>query len=324
MRSAPPKNRRKAIDHLPGHLPPRMRVLYVTTPQRTGSWLAEAFATDSASDVVLEEALGLAEGVGRLREEVYDAVLVGHDHEQLDALELLAALRAGGSTEPLVVLGAESEQEMAALVYEAGGDAYVCVHTTTTRTLIWTVARAIERHQLLRENSRLAASEEQRLQKDRDEAQRLLDQQRELVRELDGDASKQDDPDEVAGEDEPAVARCPLPAPLVGLYRDLLRTYVIMGSGTLAGEMEKLASLLATAGISARRTLDLHLVVLEELIRGLGNRSTRHVIARANLLVLEVMVHLAEGYRARYQARVSPPRQLKLPGFDREPPEFVT
>jgi len=309
MRSAAPKNRRKALDHMPGHLPPRMRVLYVTTPARTGSWLAEAFATDSASDVVLEESQGLTDGVARLREEVYDAVLIGHDHEQLDSLELLAALRAGGATEPLVVLGAESEQEMAALVYEAGGDAYVCVHTTTTRTLIWTVARAIERHQLLRENSRLTASEEQRLQKDRDEATRLLDQQRELIRDLDNEATG---PEEFA-----------LPLQLVGLYRDLLRTYVIMGSGTLTNEMSKLASLLASAGISAHRTLDLHLVVLEELIRGLGNRSTRHVIARANLLVLEVMVHLAEGYRERYQTRVSPPRQLKLPGFDREPPEFV-
>ena len=29
-------------------MPPRMRVLYVTTQQRTGGWLAEAFAADSA------------------------------------------------------------------------------------------------------------------------------------------------------------------------------------------------------------------------------------------------------------------------------------
>lgn len=308
MRTAATKNRRSlAVTHQ-GNLPPTMRVLYVTTPQRTGGWLAEAFATDSASDVILEESLGLADGVARLREEVYDAVLLSHDHEHLDALDLIEALRAGGSTEPIVVLGAESEQEMSALVYEAGGDAYVCVNTTTTRTLIWKVARAIERHHLIRENRRLSNSEEHRLQKEKDEADQLLAQQRALV----------DDLEAVHG----ANARSsvgdfpPLPPKLVRLYHDLLRTYVIMGAGNLSGEMATLADLLATAGISARQTLALHLTVVEDLVRGLGNRSTRHVMVRADLLALEIMVHLAEGYHARYEQRTDPPRQLLLPGFE--------
>jgi len=56
--------------------------------------------------------------------------------------------------------------------------------------------------------------------------------------------------------------------------------------------------------------------VLEELIRGLRNRSARHVMHRADLLGLGVMVHLAEGYRHRFVDRVRPPRQLDLPGFE--------
>ena len=36
-----------------GSLPPRMRALYITTRERTGGWLAEAFAADSASTVLL-------------------------------------------------------------------------------------------------------------------------------------------------------------------------------------------------------------------------------------------------------------------------------
>ncbi len=52
-----------------------------------------------------------------------------------------------------------------------------------------------------------------------------------------------------------------------------------------------------------------------ELIRGLGTRSARHVVTRADLLALEVMVHLCEGYRERYQQRCQPPRQLMLPGL---------
>jgi hypothetical protein len=95
----------------------------------------------------------------------------------------------------------------------------------------------------------------------------------------------------------------------------MLRAYVVMGAGNLADEMTTLASLLADAGVSARRTMQLHVHVLEELVGALGNRSARHVMNRADLLVLEVMAHLADGYRLRYHDRCHPPRQRTLPGF---------
>jgi hypothetical protein len=62
--------------------------------------------------------------------------------------------------------------------------------------------------------------------------------------------------------------------------------------------------------------MQLHLHVLEELVLGLGARSTRHVMTRADLLALEIMIHLAENYRQRYQQRAHPPAQRMLPGFD--------
>jgi hypothetical protein len=62
--------------------------------------------------------------------------------------------------------------------------------------------------------------------------------------------------------------------------------------------------------------MQLHVQVLEELVQGLGNRSARHVMNRADLLALEVLGHLADGYRARYHERRHPPRQLLLAGFD--------
>ena len=132
------KDRKSRTESLPVSwygLPPQMRVLYITTRQRTGGWLAEAFAADSASQVELEEAVGTAAGLTRLREETYDAVLVSHDPGVLDALDLIEGYRVGGADEPIIVLGTQSEQEMAALCYEVGADAYVCVHTATTRNL---------------------------------------------------------------------------------------------------------------------------------------------------------------------------------------------
>jgi DNA-binding response OmpR family regulator len=303
-----------------GHLPPRMRVLFITGPQRTGSWLAEAFSADSASDVELVEAMGIAQGLGRLRDELFDAVLVSHEQEGVDALEVLDAIRAGSSDDqPIIVLGEPSEQEMGALCFEANGDAYACVHTTTTRTLIWQVARAIERHTLIAENRRLQQSHRQRLRLEHGEAHRLLQQQRAMIDHL-AEISR-DDPTRL-GETVGGHALTPsglpdgVPAELTCHYRELLRAYVIMGSGNMAEEMNRLAELLASAAITAQQAMLLHLHVLEELIAGLGSRSARHVMNRADMLILEVMIHLAEQYRTCYLRRVYPPRQLSLPGFD--------
>jgi len=293
-----------------GNLPNRLRVLHLAASQRSGGWLAEALALDRAAEVTLVEVHGPTEGLTRLRDEAFDAVLVSHEPGEIDALELLAALRAGGTDEPLVVLGRESEFDFASACHEAGADAYVCVPATTTRMLLWLLARAVERHRLIRENRRLVQAERQRLRLEHGEAQRLLDQQRRLIRDLapPGDAQEETR--------APGAGPRELPAGLVSHYRELLRAYVIMGSGNLAAEMATLAEMLASADVSAPRTVEMHLGVLEELVRGLGNRSARHVMARADLLVLEVIVHLGEGFRRRLADQRHPPRQLSLRGFE--------
>jgi DNA-binding response OmpR family regulator len=309
-----------------------MRVLYITNRQRTGGWLAEAFAADSASEVVLEEAIGSAAGLARLRDETFDAVLVSHEPGELEALDLIEGYRVGGADEPIVILGNQSEQEMAALCYEVGADGYVCAHTTTTRNLIWILARAIQRHQLVRENRRLNGAERQRLQREHEETERLLAEQRTLISDLEamrhrgGASAASVQPRPSPAEDVSAgprvsggqESRLPidLPPELVRHYRELLRTYVIMGSGNLASELCRLADLLTAAGVTARQAMHLHLCVLEELVHGLGTRSTRHVMTRGDLLALEILMYMAEGYRQRYSERSYPPVQRALPGFE--------
>jgi DNA-binding NarL/FixJ family response regulator len=307
-----------------GGLPARMHVLHIANQHGLGDWLAEAFLADSASEVRLAKAIGTAAGLGRLRHDVFNAILISHQPGDLDALETVEGIRAAHPDVAIVVLGAQSEQEMAALCFEVDADAYVCVHTATTRALIWQMARAIERHQLLAENRRLHQAEQHRLQHEHQEVQRLLDQQRSLIANLAAiDRSAEIPPDATATVDPAASGTAilidcesELPERLVAHYRELLRTHVIMGSGQLTEEMNKLADLLATAEVTARQAMWLHLRVLEELIRGLGNRSARHVMNRADLLVVDVLVHLAERYRRRYLDRVRPPRQMTLPGLD--------
>jgi DNA-binding response OmpR family regulator len=92
-----------------GGLPAPMRALYISNRQRTGGWLAEALAAESAIEVLLEEAGGSTAGLARLRDEAFDAVLVSHEPGELDAVELVAAYRASGAEEAMVVLGNQSE-----------------------------------------------------------------------------------------------------------------------------------------------------------------------------------------------------------------------
>jgi DNA-binding NarL/FixJ family response regulator len=281
-----------------------MHVLYVTSPSRTGAWLAEAFANDSASEVRLEEAQGAAAGLERLRERTFDAVLVSHEPPQLDGLALVDGLRSGGAEEPLVILGQPSEQELAAQCFEIGADAYICAHSATTRSVLWIVARATERHHLLRENRRLRQAQQHRLQQEHREAQQLLDGQRGVA----GDAPGSDPAcasDALAaacaaasGWSRDGAEPCASDA-LRSHYREILRAHVMMGSGNLSPELAKLAEMLAGDEVAAPRTVRLHVEVLEELVAGLGNRSSRHVMTRADLLLVEVLVQLAECYRRR-------------------------
>jgi DNA-binding response OmpR family regulator len=293
-----------------GGLPPRMRVLFITGRQRTGGWLAEAFAADSAAEVQLYEAEGTASGLARLRDEVFDAVLISHDGQSLNAFEVLDAIRAGSSDEqPILVLGEQRYEELADLCFESGADAYVCVHSTTVRTLIWQLARATERHQLLAENRRLQQECRHRQELEQDEATRLLRQQQALI------CSADEPADGPTAARPGGVPRTDLPPSLIAHYRDLLRAYVMMGSGNLARELNALAGLLVAAGATAPEAMLLHLGVVEETIRGLGTRSARHVMNRADLLILELLLKLAEGYREQLQHHTHPRRQQLLPGF---------
>lgn len=311
-------------------LPAHLRVLYVCDHQRTGGWLADAFASDAAVEVDLHESVGALAALARLRDELFDVVFVTHEPGELDALELVEGCRAAGADEPLIVLGHQSEQEMAVLCYEAGADGYVCVNTGTTRGLIWLAAKALQRCQLVRQNRRLLQAEKQRLRREQEEAERLLRQQQSLI----GDLERLRTADQSANladlesggfpADRPITpatgdfipAPPDLPQTLISHYRELLRAYVIMGTGNLAAELRPLAEVLVTAAVSPRDVMRLHVHVAAELIHGLGSRSSRHVITRADLLVVEIMIHMAEAYRARYRESCRPPVQLLLPGTE--------
>jgi hypothetical protein len=191
------------------------------------------------------------------------------------------------------------------------------VNTTTTRTLIWQVARAAERHQLIAENRRLQQAQKHRLQLEHDEASRLLNQQRAMITSLQEQAGESSAEGPIPDRAESAARLVlELPPQLIAHYHDLLRAHVIMGSGNLVEEMRLLSQMLASGRVTSSQVMLLHIHVLEEMVRGLGSRSARHVMSRADLLILEVMINLAQEYRERYLDLTHPPQQRLLPGFE--------
>ncbi len=275
-----------------GCLPTSLRALHFA--DRSAGWLSDAFASDNAVAIRLEEVTETTAGLSRLRDDLFDVVLISHAPPGLDAMELVEAVRAGGGEEQaVVVLDTDSDSQLAALCYEVGADAYLSVENSTTRNLLWTLARAVEYRRLMAENRRLHGAELHRQELEREESQRLLDQQRCLV------AHRKDS--------------LSLSQEVGDRYRELLRTYVIMGSGSIAEETQQLVQLHLSRGGSAREAMLMHVDALQEMIHGLGQRSARHVMSRADVLILEFMIHLSDGYRRQYSDCVNLPRQMTLP-----------
>src|SRR5690242_2314800 len=171
------------VQHLApwGTVPKSARVLYVTTSGEPADWLCELLAADNCMAVEVQEAIGVNAGLARLRHEAFDAVLVRHVPGELDALAFVEAHRASGADDAFLVIGEQPEQTFCPLVYEVGADAYIRIDSAGPRQMIWVLARSIEWHRLVRENSRLAQCERQRLRLEHGEAERLLAQQRGIV-----------------------------------------------------------------------------------------------------------------------------------------------
>ena len=115
-----------------------------------------------------------------------------------------------------------------------------------SRLLGTAIGRAIDRSEVRRERQLLAAADRRRLMRERDEAEHLLLQQRLILEQLHL-ATGLADP---LPETEPVLPD--LSEELDHYYQELLRTYVIMGSGSLGPEIAKLASLFCAMGIGPR------------------------------------------------------------------------
>ena len=273
-------------------LPNRLRLLCIAP--REPSWVALLLNLDAAGchEPRLHWCASAAEAVAAAREETSDCILVGEDpSNRSGGAAVLQALRTAGCQEPAVFLSRGLEDQQWIEVCRLEGDVLTARGGWDSPALIAVIARAIRRVEVARQTQHLTVAQDRRLSRERDEAAQLLAQQRRMVRPCsrDGDVSAAPSPPQL-----PAAAR--------DYYHELLRTYVMMGSGSMEADIARLADVLCEAGLGPRDVFELHLDRVEALVRGLGNRSTRHVMARADLLALELLMHVGETYRGRMVA----------------------
>jgi hypothetical protein len=285
-------------------LPTRLRLLCVGP--REPSWIGLTLQLDAEGGIEphFRWASTPSEALTLLRDDPFDAVLIAAASDGFaEAASLVKAIRASGCEDPLVLLAPRiSDADWLDLSSEE------CELLQTARlwdspALVSVLKRAILRNEQTRQSRRLEIAQTKRMARERDETEQLISQQRRIIDDL--DAREATEPTNVARQalldcfGRAAPCRTTLPPEINSYYQELLRTYVIMGSGNLGGEIAKLADLLAVAGCGPREALSLHLERVESLVGGLGNRSTRHILARADLLALELMIHLGESFRRR-------------------------
>lgn len=310
-------------------LPSHLRLLCVGA--REPSWINLTLQLDAqgCTEMHLNWVSTAAEALAILRESSFDCILMSQpspeaaELRELDPLHLLRAIRASGCEDPVIIVASRADDAMWMAACEEEGELLVVVRELESRALVSMIKRAVQRLELTRDNRRLALADRRRMSRERDEAEHLLNQQRQIVQGLEllspqfgGDLPAPSDDASLSRPFTPEpVTRIELPARVSEYYQELLRTYVIMGSGNLGNEIAKLAELLCFAELSPRQALELHLERVEHLVRGLGNRSTRHVMARADLLALELMIHLGECY----QRKATGQSAIRLGISDEEP-----
>jgi DNA-binding NarL/FixJ family response regulator len=294
-----------------GDLPTRLRLLCVGSVEP--SWVSLTLQLDALGCVEpnFKWVASANEALALLRDESFDCLLVrvnpGRPGPADDPLALARGIRAGGCIDPIVIVTVSTDDEAWREALRLNIDLLVSAKGWESSALVPAIQRAVERGRMLHEIDRLNAADRRRLVRERDEAEYLLNQQKQILAALatlEGAA-----PTGVAAATAAPTrlnaGHLDLPPEFDEYYQELLRIYVIMGSGNLAAEITKVADVLSLAGMSPRDVLDLHLARVERLVRGLGNRSTRHVMARADLLALELMIHLGECYQRQLAPAVA-------------------
>jgi hypothetical protein len=225
-----------------------------------------------------------------LRSEQFDCIIVARlDRDRTEwpvhsPSKVVQAIRSIGCDDPILVFVGEDSAELTGL---ADLDCEVIATGWESAALATWIPRAIRRHETQSEHQKLSIRDSRRRNWERGESLVQLQLQREI-------AARFLEPQSPAENHSTGPSRRnAIPDQIRDYYLELLRTYVIMGTGNLSGDLAHLSRGLAQAGVTPPEAFELHLDCLSRLIEGLGLQSLRHIVSRANLLSVEFLLNMS-------------------------------
>ncbi|MDB4637411.1 hypothetical protein OAF24_00770 [bacterium] len=224
-----------------------------------------------------------------LRREIFDAILIVKDVnsendslEVVNILQLLEAMRTSGHDEPVVVVINQLGDEEWAEMCQRGCDIILSERNWNTPALVPSLLRSVKRNELQRSNQRIEAANRKLSVREKTETQTIFTHLQQIIHDrelLQRETHSSEFPEEVKD-----------------LYGHLLRTFCMMGEGTLTAELSQLTKILTTANATTAEVLKMHVEQTQELVAKLGSRGSRHVLVRSDLLIIELLVHLGDEF----------------------------
>jgi hypothetical protein len=220
-----------------------------------------------------------------LRDEGFDVILIGEPSGgDTDPLVFLEALRESGTDEPVVIVSPRTDDAWLLRCGEFNAEVFSAAAGWESRALAVWIQQAQARWELRREYQRLLLSDRRRQSDGREGSESTLRRIQQITERGDSVASPTRIPEE-----------------LKRRYEEVLRTYVFFGTGQLDVELERISGSIEAYHLPAGDILRMHCDCLESLLRGCGTRSVQHLQQNADLLALEILLRLADGYRRKSQ-----------------------
>ncbi len=220
-----------------------------------------------------------------LRSQSYEAVILEHatsaDTSTWNTSQIVTGLRGGGYAAPIIVLIRVPADELLARLSEYDCEALVSLSPWNSPALWPMIQRAIHQFELRQSHHDLTVELERRKSRDQLAVSEIMQRQQSLLQSL-VETSDLDHSSELRQS-----------------YRDLLQSRILNGPADRCDELNRLAELFARTDAAPPQILALHTEVVQQILQGLGEESSRQVLARCDRLGLELMTQLASAYHHR-------------------------
>ena len=270
-----------------------LRLLCVSPSEPRWIGITVQLGNENISEPHYRWATSAHEALTILRREIFDAILIVSDitneQKQLhfpQILQLLEAMRTSGHDEPAsIVIDAVEDSDWAKLC-TLDCEVIISRRSWNAPALVPTLIRSVRRNEVQRSKHQMEIQTRKHELREQSESRNILKHLETIVT------------DRQLFEGRQQSDSTSLPDNLHSIYSHLLRSFCMMGEGTLTTELTQLADILTTANISATDVLKMHIDHTRSLVEKLRSKSARHVLVRADLLIIELLVHLGDEFHS--------------------------